>query len=251
MDDNFLFYDRITDTIMYLSDSIMLEFIVVLGYKKKDNTKAFFHSEWEKISSYRLEDVSRTIRRRPKRFYYSLTVRDSFDASIALKPEDVYILNKTIDDKVLPWFFGNTRIFDIIEDKLIIKGEYKPYIYPQSEYKYLTIVPVVLDMGNGQYKEGVRMYLSSKNIFCDITIDTFLGFIFILKNTDMYNLCSSMMNYVKMAPYGINMGKATNGLGSNRLTGEESHYREIDMNTGESRDAKSRSNSFLDNSKTK
>ena len=44
MDEDFEIYDRITDKIMYLSQTISLDFVTALSHKAKDGTRRFFHS---------------------------------------------------------------------------------------------------------------------------------------------------------------------------------------------------------------
>ena len=74
MSDDFFLYDRITYTIMYFSKEISLEFIVTLASKRGENDRLFFHSEYEKISSYRLVNTSRTVRIRP-RYFFNISIR--------------------------------------------------------------------------------------------------------------------------------------------------------------------------------
>lgn len=244
--DDFLVYDRITYTIMYFSRDISLEFIVNLASKRSDGNRQFFHSEFEKTSNYRLTDLSRTVRIRP-RSYFAISIRDNFDGSMLLKPSDVYILVKSIEEKVLPWFFGNKRIFDIIDNNLVIKGKYSQYMYPQSEYKYISMLPNVRQFEDGKFKEGVRMFIGSPDIFVDLTIDDLLGFLQILKCTDTVTLTAVMCNYVKTLPYGVNSATMGQGLGVSlyRDTNYEPEQPSIPQQHQKS------ANDFLNNSKTK
>lgn len=251
MDNDFLYYDRITDTMMYLSPDIKLEFVVNLAYKRRDGGRQFFHSEYEKTSSYRMVDISRTVRR-TARYYYAINLVNNYSEGIALKHADVYILVTTIEKRVLPWFFSKDRIFKIIDNRLAIVGEYEPYFYTQSEYKFISIIPIIREFEDGSFKEGVRMFIGNKDYFCDLTIDEFLGFYHLLANTDMYVLASTMMNYVKIPPYGVNGAGGTfsraPGLGSGRFSGHlASADEDYDAQTNVvANDAKS----FLDSTKT-
>jgi len=212
VNDNFLCYDRITDTLMFFNTNITLDFVVSLSYKRRDGNRQFFHSEFEKTSNYRLTDISKTIRRNC-RYYYAINIKNDFGGGLILKHSDVYILTTTIEQKVLPWFFDK-RIFKIIDNRLAIVGEYEPFMYPQSEYKYFSIVPIVQEYENGLFKEGVRCFVNSADTNFDLSLDNFLGFYHILKNTDMYNLAANMMLYSKVPPYDVNSSSMTPGLGS-------------------------------------
>ena len=212
--DSFISYDRITDTMMYLSDDISLNFTVVLSRKKKDGTRKFFHSEWEKSSKYIGSDKSITIRR-AFTYYFVLDIKNDFGGGIIFRPADIIPFKTVIDTNVFPWFIGNTRVYNIIDDMLVLNGTYNPAVYTQSENKYLAMVPIVYSYDNNQYKEGVRIYISSKEVYFDLTIDQLYGFYYIITNTDMYNLASNMVNYVKTPPYGVNLG-ILSGLGSGR-----------------------------------
>lgn len=240
--DDFLLYDRITYTIMYFSRDITLEFIVTLASKRSDGNRQFFHSEFEKTSNYRLTDLSRTIRIRP-RSYFCINIKDNFDGGFVLKPSDVYILLKAIEDKVLKWFFGSKRIFSIVDDNLVITGKYTQFMYPQSEYKYLAMIPVVHQFEDQKFKEGVRMFINSPDIYVDMTIDDLLGFLQVLRNTDTVTLTAVMCNYVKSLPYGSNMGKMGQGLGV-------SAYRDTSYEP-QQLPPKNSGTDFLSNTKTK
>lgn len=246
-DDNFLCYDRITDTIMYFNTNISLDFIVSLSYKRRDGNRQFFHSEFDKVSNYRLTDISKTIRRNC-RYYYAINIKNDFGGGLVLKHSDVYILTTGIEQKVLPWFFGDKRIFKVIDKRLNLVGEIEPFMYPQSEYKYLSIVPIVQQYEDGLYKEGVRCFVNSADCNFDLSLDDFLGFYHILKTTDMYNLASNMMLYAKVPPYDINASSITPGLGSGaRFEQEESVGNYTSRSSGSLGSAKN----FLNNTKKK
>lgn len=239
MSDEFFLYDRITYTVMYFSRDVSLEFVSKLSSKRTDGSRNFFHSEYEKISNYRLTNYSRTVRIKP-RYYFCITIKDYFDGGFLINPSDVYMITESIKTKVLPWFFSNKRVFSIIDDKLVISGEYKPYMYPQSEYKYLSMIPTIYQYDDGKFKEGVRMFINSQDVYVDMTIDDLLGFLHIISTTDMVSLAALLCNYVKTQPYGVNMGQAAQGLGV-------SAYRDTEFDSLPPGSA----NDFLSKSKTK
>ena len=259
MSDDFFLYDRITYTIMYFTKEISLEFIVTLASKRGENDRLFFHSEYEKISNYRLVDTSRTVRIRPK-YFFSISIKDSFDGGFMIRPSDVYILLETIQKKVLPWFFGSTRIFSVIDNQLAITGQYKQYMYPQSEYKYLAILPNIHQFEDGKFKEGIRLFINSPNVYADLTIDDLLGFLHILRTTDMVSLAAILCNYVKTAPYGVNswnsvqeqgLGASSNRYRSTNYIPEEPSYQMPTDVTSPLQVSKRAANEFLNKTKKK
>lgn len=210
--DDFDLYDRITDKIMYLTPNLSLDFAVRLAHKAKDGSRRFFHSEYEKTSNFIGVDKSITITRNVK-FYFLINDREDFMNSIILEPQDVVILTKIIDQQLFPLLSGPNRVFAIIDNKLVINGKFKPVLYTQSEYKYLSFVPIVYEYQSGQFKEGVHVCMNDQKCCFDLTIDRLYGFYYILSNTAMYNLAAEMMNYVKTPPYGVNKSELA-GLGS-------------------------------------
>jgi hypothetical protein len=140
--------------------------------------------------------------------------KNDFGNGFILRIQDIETLKMVFDQQILPWFFGQNRIFQISKDKkrLIITGDFNPVNYAQSEYKYISFVPIVYEYEDGTFKEGVRIYLNNQSEFADLDIDKFLGFVGILKNTDMYSVACNMINYAKQEPHGINIYSQT-GLG--------------------------------------
>lgn len=206
-------YDRITDILMYLSNTITLNFNVVLSRKDKFGKRSHFHYETEYQSKYNGVNIGRGIKRNMN-FYFTLDNKNDFANGFIIRPQDVMLLNMIIDQQILPWFFGQKRIFSITKDgeRLIVKGEFEPVNYTQSEYKYISFVPIVYNYEDGTFKEGIRIYVNSQSEYADLDIDRFMGFVYILKNTDMYAVACSMVTYVKQSPHGTNIFSMT-GLG--------------------------------------
>ena len=209
---NFTDYDRISDLLLYLSSNISLSFNVVLASKDKSGSRRFFEYETEYQSKYIGTDTGRAIKRN-MRFYFTIDNKTSFGEGFVIKPSDVYFLTTTIEKHIFPWFFDEKkRIFKVIDNQLVIKGAYNPTTYLQNEYKYLRFTPIVYSFDSGTYKEGIRMEVNHDTEYADMEIDQFINFYHILKNTDMYSAACSMVNFVKMEPYGINV-YSQRGLG--------------------------------------
>lgn len=242
-------YDRITDILMYLSNNITLNFTTVLSRKDRSGNRMFFQYETQYASKYIGSQYGRAIKRNMN-FYYTLDNKNDFANGFIIKPSDVYIITELIKNQVLPWFFDHQkRIFSIIENRLVITGKFEPVNYIQSDYKYISLVPIVYSFEDGTFKEGVRLYLNNQSEFADMDIDKFLGFYFLLLNTDMYSVACSMVNYVKMAPYGHNIYSMT-GLGGGYVQDNWNESEEIGTGNN-TKSTMKRDNNFLNNAKKK
>jgi hypothetical protein len=143
-----------------------------------------------------------------------------------LRPQDVEIIKMLMDNKILPWFFDPARrAFQIKENKLFLKEGDLQAMFAQSDYKYIMFVPIVMEYEDGKFKEGLRMYLNNTSTFTDIDIDSFMGFVNIIKCTDMYNAACNLINYVKIPPYGVNQYVSSGGLcSSNYVDNKEPNF---------------------------
>ena len=204
----FLNYDKISDNLLWLGytedrESVTLKFCVNLVKQDLSGNERHFHSEY-KFYSKKFERNSQSITRSYD-FYYTINASGGDTYGCMLKMSDVQILNMLFDNTIIPWFTGPTRIFNMIDDKMVISGEFNEVTIPLSERTYLKFSPMVINYENtNSYKEGVRLEINSQNTYVDITVDKFMDLVYILHNTDMVNLAATMINYVKIPPYNIN-----------------------------------------------
>ena len=233
-------YDRISDILIYFENGITFEFSVQLSKADRFKNRRFFESEFQYGSKYTGRDFDRSIKR-VMSFNFALNVKDNFTAGMMLRNQDVEILKTLLSQKVIPWFIGDNRIFKIVDSKLVIVGNIDPVFYTQSIYKYIRFDPTIIAYEDGTFKEGVRMELSDPGIWTYIDIDKLLGFLNLLKNTDMYCAAIGLCNYMKMSPHGLSSINTT-GLGGGRLA-EENMF-EGGANTFS--DNKKSRNNFLD-----
>ena len=206
IDAKFCDYKRVTDTLLYLDPNYSLTFTTVLSFTDKNGCDSFFQSEWlgqdGGISIYR-----------QIRFYYVIQEKNTFGGGFLLHPNDVYFFCKTIEEKVFPWFFGDTCIFQIKEDKLYKIGNYSNVQYIRSMEQFLNIYPIVYSFRDGEEKEGVRIYINSEDKYMDIDIDKLVQLYYVLKTTDMMNYAANALSYAKIGPFGKDLIKSSGGLG--------------------------------------
>lgn len=234
-------YDRIVDILMYLSKDITLNFNVNLSKKSVNNERMFFHYETEYNSKYYGVDKGRTIKRNMS-YFFTLDDKNNFINSFIIRPQDVVLILMGIENAILPWFTGQKRIYSLVDKKLVITGKFKPFNYVQNENKYISIHPLVISYEDGTFKEGIRLYLNSDTVYADLDLDRFMGLYYILKNTDMYAVASSMALYAKTGPYDVNTYRMV-GLGGGGIAQDN-------WNDDSTNDQK-RNNSFLNSIKKK
>ena len=195
-------FDKISDTILYFSNDITLSICMQLNRKTNDKGIRNFHSEFHYTSS-NLNKNSYSIKRDLRPYFMINDIKD-FRNSVILRANDVWLLKMLIDNKIMPWFVGNSRIFFFDENnKLQIKGKWDIQEFKLSDYMFLAFAPIVVRYEDGTDKEGIRMLVNSKDRFVDMSIDTFISFYYFIANTDLYNAGANMANYIKTMPYDV------------------------------------------------
>lgn len=204
---NFEDYDRVVDTLLYLTDSITLSFITVMS-SRVNGVRRFCHSETHATNN----SIKRSMR-----FYFSIDDKTAFGEGIVLRPGDVQILTMLVEKKIFPWYFSEESIYKIIEDKLVLIKSVDKVDFIQSEYKFLSFTPIVYQSDDNSYKQGIRMYMNRQEDFIDMDIDKFMSFYGILKNTDMYAAANVALTYAKTGSNDINVWQSDvpkRGLGA-------------------------------------
>ena len=230
-------YERITDNLMWLSDNVSLNFTVSFSRKGKSGERIHYHSEYV-YGSDKFGGDLRSIKR-TMNYAFVIDVRTDFVAGMMLRPQDVELLTRLIDAKVLPWILMSTAF--AVKDGQLILTQFEPVVYAQ-ETKSLTFEPAIfVDPRSELETRGIKMSLLSGDSWI-LSADQFMGFYNILTRTDMYAVAAAMCNYVKMQPYGVNEF-VNKGLGA----------QPINPSSGDSskRNGFFNNNKFLDNAKSK
>ena len=216
-------FDKISDTLLYFSNDVTLSLCMQLNGKNKDGGIKNFHSEYHYTSS-NLNKDSYSIKREIKP-YFSINDLKDYKNSIMLKANDIWFLKQLINNKILPWFIGQTRIFFFDDNKqLQINGKWNIQEFKLNDYSFMAFAPIVIRYEDGTDKEGIRMLLNSKDRFVDISIDTFISFYYYISNTDLYNAGANMANYVKTMPYDIGIIDLNNGYNDNRYGYDDDNW---------------------------
>lgn len=248
---NYTDFDKISDTILFFDNIHTLEFCTRLSGKDKNGYRKFYEFESQYQSNQYLgTDIGRTVKR-TMNFYYIISNKTEFTASIILRTGDVYILNNILKNTALPWFFGSTRIFSEKNNRLIIKGTFQPIEYIKDLQSWLKFEPIVIQYEDNSYKEGIRMFICSNDDFVDMSIDKFLEFFSYLNYDNMYLQSEAQCNYIKTAPYLANNIVMGGGLGSGGgINSERMAENKYGLGAPTQKQQKV-TNSFLDNAKKK
>lgn len=224
----FVNYDKISDNLLWLGytgnrESVNLKFVVDLVKQDQYGNERHFHSE-SKFFSKKFNRNSQSINRSYSCYF---VINSGFEnLGCVLRPSDIQILNMLIDNNIMKWFIGDTRIFKMDNNIMRVVGEYNPVTLPLSERSYLRFSPIIINYEeSNSFKEGIRLEINSKDVCCDITLDKFMDFVYIIKNTDMITLAATMINYVKIPPYNVNIynGSSYDNNGGGSLNGMKSN----------------------------
>jgi hypothetical protein len=208
----FIEYDKISDVLMWFNSNYYLKLNVKLSRNDKNSNRIPFHSEYKSYS--KVNDYETYMIRREYNVFYSIesNIKDIKNNYIYFNPGDVYVLNMLINNIIIPWFFGDSRIFGKNkDDELCIKNRnFSRVNLPVNGGQYISFLPTIIKFNDGNAIEGISICINSDEIFFDITADRFFNFAQIISNTDMISTATSMLNYVKSKPYLVNYKDFTN-----------------------------------------
>lgn len=184
-------YSKIVDRIMYLGDGLTLNMNVILSNVDDNGYIRNFYNEYTYYSSnFKQEAI--TIKRA---FQYYLTIdklQDKLEkVSIMIRISDMLNFINCIN-KATEWFaqnmYGTNK-----EGKLKIIGKYNPIVIDNlcGDTK-ITLEPTVCII-NDKYHTGIRIGLNDRS-YGDITVDSFMGMIYILNRLDMFCAAQNMIN---------------------------------------------------------
>ena len=228
--EEFTQYTRISDILLYFTEDITFRFVTNLSKSMRSGERRFFMYEVENGGMTRDGLPTRSITRNMW-FYFVIDIKSNFDGGFVIAVEDVLLLSKLIENKVLPWFSMNSGqyAFQYIKDKDILTiTEFKPVLYTKSEIKYLKFEPCITKDRNEKVSAGVSININNCAVV-NITLEKFMAFKYFL-GTDMYTAACELINFVKTEPYGINVFRPQ-GLGSGRADDRiQAQYSSIEVN---------------------
>jgi hypothetical protein len=203
-------YEKISDDLYILGNNTILRFNVILAKKADDGRRFHFHKEFEYVADKYIEKDKLITIRRTFDFYLSIENMRNNDAGykefIMIRVQDMLYVQDQFR-AACRWFTGkeHQNLYAMNKGKLVMLGKVEPIeIMGLAMEKYIKMEPIVLEY-DGVYSPGIRIYISSMNNFVDISVDKFMGLVYLISNINLYQSAQLMINYLQRPEYGSNM----------------------------------------------
>ena len=206
---SFTEYDKISDTLMFLNEYYVLRFVVGLKRKNSYNkSNRSFHRETVYIKN---GERHYNILLDYKFYFLISNIKEKDDYlmnSVIIRPQDIISLSYLIDNHIMKWYMGDTRIYKMKNERLMISGKYTNAIFPINEGSFLVFSPTVIftdsNSAKKQYIEGIDITIND-NSTIELSLTKFMELAYYLTKTDMVNAAMNLINYIKSPPYGENL----------------------------------------------
>lgn len=207
---NIFNYEKITDDLCIIGINAILRFNVSLGNKTIDGKKRIFHSEFEyKSDKYINMNSCSSIRRT---FDYFLSIENmrvtekGIKEFIMIRIQDILYVREQFE-LATKWFRDSKyeNLFAMSKGKLVMLGKVEPIkILGLPMGKSLMMEPIIISFDDNNQTTGVRLYLSSLDNYVDITVDKFMGIVYLLCSINMYESAQLLLNYIQRPELGTN-----------------------------------------------
>lgn len=196
--------EKITDDIMIIANRVMLRMNVVAAYYNNDNKRYGFHREVEFYS----QKVNKNLINIKRHFDYYLSIEHTQTKDfIRIGVTEIYKLQYALEEAYK--FFIDPKYSNLYVKKdgeMIIYMKVNPIIIDGLPLdKYLQFEPIVYTNFRGEPERGLRMYLSSQESYCDISLRNLEGFLYTIKNINLYQAGLALINYVGRPELGTNL----------------------------------------------
>ncbi len=195
----YLDYDKISDDLCWLGNSVIVRMNVKLS-RKKDNKRYHFHKEFG-YSTQLIDYPQLYTIRRSFDYYISLEHLQSKE-NVMITIRDMFLIRMKVTE-VYGWFSDNT--FAIKKKKLIILNRKKCIIDSLVCKKTLIFEPIVIENEDGVQQPGIRMTMGSPDVYTEFNSSVLSGFLYIISQIDMYNAAQNLINYIGHPEFGTNL----------------------------------------------
>lgn len=197
-------YEKITDDVMVIANRVVLRMNVGLVHYTSENKRVGFHKEIE----YYSQKANMNVRNIRRNFDYYLSIehiinKDYIRIGVTEMMKVQYALHKAykffIDDEY-------SNLYAKTNDDLILYKKVDPIIVtglPQE--KFLQFEPSIYTDFRGHPQQGLRMYLSSMESYCDIPVNRLEGFMHTMDTISLFQLAQNMINYIERPDFGTNL----------------------------------------------
>ncbi|MCM1215945.1 MAG: hypothetical protein NC548_15670 [Lachnospiraceae bacterium] len=204
----YLDYDKISDTLLWLNNNTLLRFNVTLASKDKFQNRKSFHHESVYESKFSNVRNAYSIKRDMNFFWTIEDLKNPMTNNVMITLNDIFFFKFIVENKILPWFIGNKSIFGTNPDNgsIMIKGKWKPEQFALTDQHYLEFHPIVISYNDGKTTSyGIRMIMNDPNNIIDMELNRFMAMYQLIVFSDAYAIACSMVNYVKIGPHGLNL----------------------------------------------
>lgn len=197
-------YEKISDNIMIIANRVILKMNVGLSYYINENKRINFHREVE----YYSQKANKNLINIKRQFDYYLSIEHTETKDfIRIGITDIIKLRYALDEAYK--FFTDPKYSNIYAKKdgeLIMLSRPSPIIISGlSMDKYLQFEPSIFVNFRGESERGLRMFLSSSNTYCDISINRLEGFKYIIDSINLFEAAQNMINYIERPECGYNL----------------------------------------------
>ena len=195
-------YDKISDDLCWLGNKCIVRMVVKLANKGKDGTRYHFHKEFKYETSYTNKREAMTIRRSFD-YYISIDHLEYRESSVIISIRDILLLRMQMNE-AFKWFYDKT--FAMRNDKMVIFEKKKPIIVDGlMGNKYISFEPIVYIDWDDKQSKGIRVTLGNSEIFTDVPVNVFAGFMYVINSLDMFTAAQNMINYIGHPDFGTNL----------------------------------------------
>ena len=196
-------YEKITDEIMIIANRVDLRMNVNLA-SYINNKRIEYHREVE----YYSQKAHKNLINIKRNFDYYLTIEHLVNKNyIRIGLTDITKLKRALNESYK--FFTEPKYKNLYVKK---DGELILYMNPDpilitglSMDNYLKFEPCIYTNFRGESERGLRMYLSSEEAFCDISLNKLEAFIYIIESINLYESAQLLLNYIQRPEFGYNL----------------------------------------------
>lgn len=203
-------YEKISDDIMYLGTNTILRMNVILAKKLDDGRRYPYHKEYMYETNKYIDTKNILTLRRGFDYYLSIeNIKSLYNTEkefIMIRVQDMIFIRQQLKI-VYKWFVSdNCNVFAISDNKLIILDKVQPIVIcGLASQKYISFEPTIIQYDDDNMIQGIRVHLSSDNNYVDMTIDRFMGFLYIINTINLYESAQLILNYIGRPDFGTNM----------------------------------------------
>lgn len=199
--------EKVTTTVYNPSQGFVLNHVVKVAHKKQDGTRELFHTEYTYSSNTAYYDSKYLKSIKLKFSSYLLLEEVNPDKDWTIR-ESIYINYNNIHTiirqlkKCRKWFYSKKHadMYYYLEGELKLNKEHVCKALQFKMYnKTIIIEPAVLTRGTID-KEGIKMYLNSGSVVCELDLDQIDTLYYVLKKFDLYQAGLSVINYIGRPP---------------------------------------------------